>query len=112
MPTILNSGTANLVISTPQTIYTSASNKNYTGKINMRNMQSGDTTLLQINVKVLSGDTFSEGEVFRQEFSGANGGQASPVFFIPYTPAEYGIEIILTQTAGTGRAYKWIVTEP
>ena len=110
MPTILNTGTTSLTLNTPSTFYTSSSNKHYSAWVNLDNMDTGDTTSLTINIKVLSGDSFTG--FYTQVFTDVDGGLDKPVFFIPFFSAPYGVEFILEQTAGTGRDYKWQVIEP
>ena len=110
MPTVLSTGTADLVLNTPMTIYTSSANKHYAGFINFDEMDTGDTTILLVKTKVLSGDSFAT--YYPQTFTGPDGGLDSPVFLIPITGCPYGIEIILQQTAGTVRDYKWQFNEP
>lgn len=112
MPTVLSEGTFDPADNNPVTVYSSAANKHFSFYIDLDEMDTGDTLVVIVKVKVLTGDTFKG--VYKRTFNGPNGGQEAddPNFFINYLPGPYGIELSLAQTAGTLRDYKWQANEP
>ena len=80
MPTVLNVGTADLVLDTPSAIYSPSSSKHYTWFIIFDEMDSGDLTILLVKTKVLSGDSFAT--FYKRIFLRVDGGLDAPVFYI------------------------------
>ncbi len=106
-PNVQGSGTPTLVIDTPNTVYTTSSTNNYSAAVNLVNMQSGDTIVIRIKKKVVSGGSFALIDEYTK-----SGVQARPVFEIPFIPCPYGFELVLEQTDGTGRVVEWNVVTP
>ena len=107
-PTVKSSGTQTAVITTEHTLLDTADPGTYQLQVNLVNMVNDDEVEIRIYTKVLSGDSY--GVAFmepRKHAQGADGEiLVSPPLMVP-TDAKF----TLKQVAGTGRDFKWSVSE-
>lgn len=80
----------------------------YAFKIDVGNLQSGDTLRIRLKIKVLSGGTVRE--LYRQDITGA---QVAPNILQISVPvaSRHQFEVSIQRTAGTDRSYPWSVLQ-
>lgn len=96
------SGTQSATISTEHTLTTKTTTGIYVLRVDVAAMASGDTTVIRIKTKTLSGGTAR----IEQEVT-LSGAQNIAAWVSEPVPVDVEIACTLTQTAGTGRSYPW-----
>ena len=107
MPNILGSGTNTPPDTLELTLFEDTVSRYYGAEIDLDEMLAGDTTTIRVYTKVLAADAYKK--FFEQVFTDADGGQATPVFMIPFKSGPTGYKLTIQQTVGTLRSYKWRV---
>ena len=95
-------GTQTATINTEHALSTQTTVGIYVLRVDCGAMASGDTTIIRVKTKTLTGGTSR----IEQEVS-LTGAQAKPNWVSDPVPVDVEIAVTLTQTAGTGRAYPW-----
>lgn len=96
------SGTQAATISTEHTLTTQTVTGVYALRIDVAAMASGDTLVVRIKTKTLSGGTLR----LEQEVT-LNGAQNIAAWLSEPIPADVEVVCSITQSAGTGRSYPW-----
>lgn len=81
---------------------TVADQKRFDAYIDVSNMQSADTIIISIYVRVQTGGSY---QLYDQET--ISGVQSSPILYIPPLPNDNGLKITIKQTAGSVRSYPY-----
>lgn len=110
MPTVLDSGTFDVPDGNENTVYTATDSKIYGAWINFDELDTGDTLVLRLKTKTLTGDSFDT--FYERTFTGVDGGIDGKIFGILPTICPYGFTLTLQQTAGTLRDFKYQIHEP
>jgi len=93
-------------LDTEETLTTQTDAEVYILVVNLTNMASGDTTILRIKPKVLTGGAAAL--AFSQSFTGA---QTEVVVYSEPIASAHSVAFTLEQTDGTARAYEWAVVK-
>lgn len=96
---------------TEQAVYAGVTNRVTQLVVNVDNMASGDTIVIEEKHKVLTGDSVAL--VKATTLTGADGGLPGSAVIFTTDPLSgpYGVTYTLQQTAGTNRDFKWRVDE-
>ena len=106
--TIEGSGTQAASIGTEHTLLTDSDAKVFILIVDTANMALGDTLILRIKIKTLSGSTVKE--VYTAVFTHAQTDEEIKVSIpVPSPGHASGFVATLQQTDGTGRSYDWSV---
>ena len=95
-------GTQSATINTEHTLTTQTTAGIYVLRVDCGAMIAGDTTIIRLKTKALSGGTSR----IEQEIT-LTGVQAKPNWVSDPVPVDVEVACNLTQTAGTGRSYPW-----
>ena len=95
-------GTQAATINTEHALSTQTTVGVYVLRVDCGAMASGDTTVIRLKTKALTGGTSR----IEQEVS-LTGAQAKPNWCSDPIPVDVEVACTLTQTAGTGRSYPW-----
>lgn len=103
----VTSGTQSATLDTEHTLTTQTGAEMYVLVVNLVNMADGDTVILRIKTKVLSGGSASL--AFSETFTD---NQTDEVVYSPPVPSAHSAAFTLEQTDGTGRSFEWSVVKP
>lgn len=111
-------GTQTAVIGTEHTLDAETTAGVYTITVNLKNMVNGDILQLRVYKKVLTGDAQSW-LMYEAEYSNLQGDAAAVgskangevLVISPAIVGAFGCTFTLLQTAGTGRAFPWVVDQ-
>lgn len=108
MPTAVDSGTtATLVIGTETTLFDTSAAGDYVCQVDMSPMLAGDIVVVRARVITLSTDTVPGGIDIEEWFSDVQLKTIFRTYPVPTELATAGaVRFTITQTAGTGRAFK------
>lgn len=95
-------GTQTATINTEHALTTQTTVGVYVLRVDCGAMIAGDTTVIRLKTKTLTGGTSRT----EQEIT-LTGVQAKPTWVSDPVPVDVEVACTLTQTAGTGRAYPW-----
>lgn len=99
-----NTGTTTLTVGTPNTLVSGdTTNGTYVFKANLNNLAAGDIISIIINSKDLS--TGSLYQTYKKTYGPAP--LANPLTRTDPIPSDLSVQIIASQTAGTGRSVTW-----
>lgn len=109
-PVVAAYGTQTATVSTEHTLYTQTAAHTSVLTVSLTNLAIGDTVVLTIYDKGLTGDTITTGTapnvLYQASYSHA---RSEPMVQSVPVPVAYGAVFTLKQTAGTGRDFPWHV---
>jgi len=104
MPTVAASGSQAATISTKHSLYSSATSAVFVFMVDTSNMVNGDILELYIDQAYASGGARMQTYSVTYAHAQSDPGKVSVPVVSPYS-----IEFFLKQTAGTGRAFPWVI---
>ena len=104
MPTVAASGSQTATISTKHSLYSSTTPAVFTFMVDTGDMVMGDVVVLSIDQAYTSGGSRKQTYSVTYAHAQSDPGKVSVPIVSPYS-----IEFFLQQTAGTGRAFPWVI---
>ena len=88
---------------TEQTLFESSETGEFSGYVDLANMQAGDTTNIRVYFKIKSGGAYRKFDDV--QYSDA---QSKPAIHVPPLQSCYGFKVTLQQSAGSYRDYDYV----